>query len=41
MYITGPRSTIQGMLISIKNILKYKMNKLDDDRCQDDFCTDE
>lgn len=40
MYIVGPKSSIAGMLIAIKSALKYKMNKLDDNRCSDDFCTD-
>lgn len=41
MYITDHKSTLSSMLIAIKSILKYKLNKLDDDRCSDDFCTDE
>lgn len=41
MYITDHKSTLSSMFIAIKSILKYKLNKLDDDRCSDDFCTDE
>lgn len=41
LYLGGPRSTLSSLLIAIKSALKYKLNKLDDDKCADDLCSDD
>ncbi len=28
-----------GMLMAIKGALRYKLNKMDDSKCGDDYCT--